>query len=360
MGFGQNSKDILGVERVANDLRKNFPVIIDGKDGSILVAASENISEKALSYFKGGCDSDSGAKILFTANRAKYLSGEIDLEVISSVQLNDKDSEEVGFLASGFKAVGTVEKSNFSKADELETSAVTLTKIAELLPSAVVAKIDQSFDRSDFLSIDAEKIRKYKDLISYELTESCAVNLPTKYSEQGRVIAYRPNVGGMEHYAIIVGNPGENPLIRVHSSCYTGDLLESLACDCHDQLHHALKIMGEGEGGIVLYMLQEGRGIGLVNKFRAYHMKENGLDTLEANEALGFDDDERLFLPAVKILQKLSIDKVRLLTNNPKKAAGLEEYGIKVSELVAHVVGSNEHSKDYLMTKAEKMGHKNL
>lgn len=348
MSFSKKSKNILAVERATNDLRKGFPVLLKSRSEEILVAAAENISEEALCYM--GKD----AKIILSANRAKYISGDKSIDHTVAIKLKKNDIADIEKFYSNFESGGNIDNKLFEKTSEIESCSLNLVKIAELLPATIVATRKHD---DDFLAITTGQIAEYKDNVSYELTESCSVILPMRFAEQGRVVAYRPNLGGKEHYAIIIGNPGKCPLVRVHSSCYTGDLLDSLACDCHDQLHSAIKLMGEGNGGIILYMLQEGRGIGLINKLRAYYMKEKGLDTVDANEALGFDDDERLFLPAAEILKRMDISEVELLTNNPKKAAGLEEYGIVVKKCVPHIMAGNEHNRHYLNTKAERLGH---
>lgn len=159
--------------------------------------------------------------------------------------------------------------------------------------------------------------------------------------------------------AIVIGNPDKNKsvIIRVHSSCYTGDLLNSLKCDCRDQLHEAIKYMESNGGGVILYLMQEGRGIGLVNKLRAYKLQSEGMDTVDANEFLGFDDDERPFEVAVKMLKILGIKKVRLLSNNPRKAKELQKLKIIVTELIPIITEHHEHVIRYLKTKSERLGH---
>ena len=149
--------------------------------------------------------------------------------------------------------------------------------------------------------------------------------VPLAGAEQARIVAFRPDDGGMEHLAIIIGTPQPDQplLLRLHSECFTGDLLGSLRCDCGEQLRGAIQAMAEAGAGIVLYLMQEGRGIGLVNKLRAYTLQDRGADTLDANEQLGFDADERVYLPAAQMLHHLGFRKVRLMTNNPQKVAAL-------------------------------------
>ena len=163
----------------------------------------------------------------------------------------------------------------------------------------------------------------------------------------------------MEHLAIVIGEPDKEApvLTRLHSECFTGDLLGSLRCDCGDQLQGAVKEITAAGTGVLLYLAQEGRGIGLVNKLRAYELQDRGFDTMDANEQLGFDADERVYLPAARILHLLGFDRVRLMTNNPGKVSALANCGIVVEERVAHAFPSNKHNETYLRTKAARGGH---
>jgi len=173
-----------------------------------------------------------------------------------------------------------------------------------------------------------------------------------------QIVAFRASDDGQEHVALLIGAfGGEPPLVRLHSECLTGDVFGSLKCDCGPQLKEALRIIGAGGGGVLLYLRQEGRGIGLANKLRAYALQDRGLDTVEANQRLGFGDDERDYGHAAAMLRALGIDRVRLLTNNPAKVAGLEDAGIAVVERVAHHMPTNPHNADYLATKRKKSGH---
>jgi GTP cyclohydrolase II len=178
-------------------------------------------------------------------------------------------------------------------------------------------------------------------------------------TQNTRIIAFRPVDGGLEHLAIVIGEPkkSEPVLTRLHSECFTGDLLGSLRCDCGDQLQGAIKEITTAGAGILLYLAQEGRGIGLVNKLRAYELQDRGFDTIDANEQLGFDADERVYLPAAQILRLLGFGEVRLMTNNPNKVSALSNCGIVVEERVPHAFPSNEHNESYLRTKAARGGH---
>jgi GTP cyclohydrolase II len=186
-----------------------------------------------------------------------------------------------------------------------------------------------------------------------------SAKLPLDVSEAGRLHIFRPEDGGEEHYAVEIGTPDRAApvLTRLHSACFTGDLLGSLKCDCGPQLRGAMAQMGAEGAGVLLYLNQEGRGIGLANKMRAYSLQDQGFDTVEANHRLGFADDERDFRIGAEILRKLGFSQVRLLTNNPAKVAKLESSGLTVAERVPLKVGENHHNAAYLATKAAKSGH---
>jgi GTP cyclohydrolase II len=182
--------------------------------------------------------------------------------------------------------------------------------------------------------------------------------LPLEDMPPTQIVAFRASDDGQEHVALVVGAfGGKPPLVRLHSECLTGDVFGSLKCDCGPQLREALHIIGNAGGGVLLYLRQEGRGIGLVNKIRAYSLQDRGFDTVDANRRLGFADDERDYGHAAAMLRALGIDKVRLLTNNPNKVKGSEAAGIKVAERVAHQMPANPHNADYLATKRKRSGH---
>ena len=182
--------------------------------------------------------------------------------------------------------------------------------------------------------------------------------LPSRFGDF-HIVAFSNNRDDKEHVAIIKGEVFEaaDVAVRLHSECLTGDVIGSLRCDCRDQLEAALKKIGEMDKGVVLYLRQEGRGIGLTNKIRAYSLQDQGLDTVEANLALGFRDDERDYAIAAHMLQSLKIQSINLMTNNPKKIDQLRQYGVKVNSRIPHILPSNEHNRFYLETKAAKSGH---
>jgi GTP cyclohydrolase II len=206
------------------------------------------------------------------------------------------------------------------------------------------------------VSVAAEEVAREDRQPGVEIV--ARAKLPLEGLPATQIVALRASDDGQEHVALLIGAPGGRPpLVRLHSECLTGDVFGSLKCDCGPQLREALKIIGEAGGGVLLYLRQEGRGIGLANKLRAYALQDRGLDTVDANRRLGFADDERDYAHAAAMLRALGIDEVRLLTNNPNKVAGLESAGITVVERVAHHMPANPHNADYLATKRKKSGH---
>ena len=250
-------------------------------------------------------------------------------------------------------------------------AAIDLARLAGFQPAGVLVEIMNEDGTMARLPQLIEIARKYdlklisiKDLIEYRLSketlikEQIRVQLPTKYGVF-ELIAFEQLNTGEIHMAIKKGDwqKDEPVLVRVHSSCMTGDILASLRCDCGDQLHHAMKMVDSAGKGLVLYMNQEGRGIGLLNKLKAYKLQEEGMDTVEANLELGFGMDERDYGVGAQILRHLGISKMKLISNNPRKRAGLLGYGLEVVENVPIEIKSNPHNEKYLQTKRDKLGH---
>jgi 3,4-dihydroxy 2-butanone 4-phosphate synthase/GTP cyclohydrolase II len=249
---------------------------------------------------------------------------------------------------------------------------VDLARLAGLKPAAVICEImkdDGTMARLPDLVVFAKehglKIVTIADLIKYRLKKDKLVRrvaeatLPTKYGGDFKIILYESEVDAQHHVALVKGevSPDEPILVRVHSQCLTGDVFGSLRCDCGEQLHEAMRMIEKEGRGIIVYMRQEGRGIGLANKIKAYFLQEHGKDTVEANEALGFKPDLRDYGIGAQILVDLGVRKIRLMTNNPRKIVGLEGYGIEVVERVPIEIPSRPENQKYLKTKKEKLGH---
>lgn len=251
-------------------------------------------------------------------------------------------------------------------------ASIDLARLAGLYPAAALIEImneDGTMARMPQLQEVAEKfgikIITIKDLIAYRIKEESIVekgeevHLPTKYGDFN-LIPFRQKSNGLEHIVLKKGTWTEDEpiLVRVHSSCATGDIFGSLRCECGEQLHKAMEMVEKEGKGVIVYMNQEGRGIGLMNKIKAYKLQEEGLDTVDANIHLGFDPDERDYGVGASILREIGVRRMRLITNNPVKRAGLEGYGLTIVENVPIEVGINEYNEKYMRTKKERMGHK--
>ena len=250
-------------------------------------------------------------------------------------------------------------------------AAVDLCKLAGLYPAGALMEImneDGTMARMpDLVKVAEEhhlKMISIKDLIAYRLERESLievgteVDLPTCYGHF-RMIPFRQTANGVEHMAVVKGEwkPDEPILVRVHSSCATGDILGSMRCDCGEQLHKSLQMIEEEGKGVLIYMQQEGRGIGLMNKMAAYKLQEEGFDTVDANVHLGFKPDERDYGCGAQMLRHLGIHKMRLMTNNPVKRVGLEAYGLEISEIIPIEISPNKYDYRYLKTKRDRMGH---
>jgi GTP cyclohydrolase II len=246
---------------------------------------------------------------------------------------------------------------------ELAQSALILAKLARLLPAVLAAPLAAHGEagalRLGLLSIPAADLAAYPVAAADGLRQIASARVPLENAADSRVIAFRTEGAGIEHLAIIIGRPekADAPLVRIHSECFTGDLLGSLRCDCGPQLRGAIARMAAEGAGALLYLAQEGRNIGLVNKLRAYTLQDRGLDTLDANRALGWGADERNFLIAATMLEALGISSVRLLTNNPDKLTALTACGVEVIGRESHAFAPNGENDHYLATKAERFGH---
>ena len=238
----------------------------------------------------------------------------------------------------------------------LAEAAIQLAKLGRLLPAVLVGHATPGHG---LITVPAADVLSHQADAVSTLHRVAEAVVPLAEAPDARLIAYRPADGGVEHVALLIGRPEDAaaPLVRIHSECFTGDILGSLRCDCGPQLHQAIQRMTAEGSGVLLYMAQEGRGIGLVNKLRAYALQDRGLDTLDANRALGWGADERSFAAAAMMLGDLGVLRVRLLTNNPDKVAALEAAGIAVAGRLRHAIAANGVNDGYLETKARRFGH---
>jgi GTP cyclohydrolase II len=323
--------------------------------GTLTVVSVETVSAEMLALL----DPNATARLLISGHRAAALSlanfreaAEPDRPVLimRSEWLDLQAAQALADPGQDFGRAPFCPLTPIALEAEAEArAALALARRAGLLPALwVLAEVDGA------TAIGLEDLRA--DAADVALV--ARARLPLEDIPDTQVAAFRAADDGQEHVALIVGAfGGQPPLVRLHSECLTGDVFGSLKCDCGPQLRHALRLIGEAGGGVLLYLRQEGRGIGLANKLRAYSLQDRGLDTVDANTRLGFADDERDYAHAAAILTALGIDRVRLLTNNPAKAIGLEAAGIAVAERVAHAMPANPHNADYLATKRRRSGH---
>ncbi|MEN3975320.1 GTP cyclohydrolase II [Emcibacter sp. SYSU 3D8] len=349
------------VEEAFAALRRGRLVTVTGEQGATLCLAAETVSPETMGDLKRR--SKATPMVALTAHRAAVLRiNPTGADIIRVPLASHFNARLVRSLADPTHDLDNPMRGPFARSwdpvPDTTRAAIKLCKLGQLLPAVVGVQVDGAPNES-IPAVSVADIEAYDEVAAVSLHPVSSARVPLRGAEASRVIAFRPEDGGVEHLAIVIGdpNPDQPVLIRLHSECFTGDLLGSLKCDCGEQLRGAIDAIGEAGSGILLYLAQEGRGIGLINKLRAYHLQDDGFDTVEANERLGFDADERLFLPAAEMLRSLGFDQVRLMTNNPDKVDSLARFGIEVVERVPHEFPSNAHNELYLATKARRSGH---
>jgi GTP cyclohydrolase II len=364
------------VHRVASELRRGTPVLITGPEGTLIVAAAETVSARGLSDLASAARGP--AVLLLAPVRAAAVLQRPVPQLLGAPAIGT--ASEMGAVAlrlpPGLLNPAALRSLADPTAERLlpeqpertampphALTAIALAKLARLLPALVVAPAAETAGAwLDLLSVAAADVLSYPIDAPASLVRVAEARVPLEDAPEARIVAFRAADGGIEHLAIRVESTqpqaGLVPLVRIHSECFTGDLLGSLRCDCGPQLRGAISRMAaDPAGGVLLYLAQEGRGIGLVNKLRAYTLQDQGLDTLDANRALGYGADERNFWVAAEMLRALDVTRVRLLTNNPDKLAGLAACGIAVERREAHQFEGNGVNDSYLETKARRFGH---
>ena len=348
--------------RARGDLRMGVPVLLTGEGRAALVVAVEELDPARLPALRALGQPE----LALTARRAETLKAiPYDGDVARIAVPADAGAAWLRALADPSDDLrmpmkGPLKSLRDGGAD-LHRAAIRLAKSAHLLPAALVVPVDHALalaQEHGLTLLTLAEIGPELDRAS-PLHPVVDARLPMVAAEAGRVHIFRPEDGSEEHYAIEIGKPDRDRpvLARIHSACFTGDVLGSLKCDCGPQLRAALAQMGAEGAGVLLYLNQEGRGIGLANKMRAYSLQDQGFDTVEANHRLGFEDDERDFRIGADTLRRMGFSSVRLLTNNPRKIAMMEGCGLAVAERVALKVGQTPQNAAYLATKAAKSGH---
>jgi len=369
---GSSELPVRAVHRAATELRRGTPVLLMTSASSLVLLPAEVASARGLNEFTALAQ---GRRVLLLApTRAAAL---LRRPIPTARRADGAEPAAVALrLPNGLwnpPALQGLADPTLPQAPPIDpdalvevpsgaSAALTLAKLARLLPAMIaapaVAGAAERLPRLGLLAVNAASVSSYPGEIATTLTRVAEARVPLEDAPDSRIVAYRAADAGLEHLAILVGDPEKRPapLVRLHSECFTGDLLGSLRCDCGPQLRGAIRRMAEEGAGVLLYLAQEGRGIGLVNKLRAYALQERGLDTLDANRALGWGADERDFLVAATMLEDLGMRELRLLTNNPDKVAALAACGLTVKRQ-SHFFAANGVNDGYLATKARRFGH---
>lgn len=345
------------VARAIDSLRRGWPIALTTDQGSVALLAIETADPGRLAEF----DPDGTAPVLISSGRAATLK--LTNQAPAAAPECPVMIERVPWLS--FDAATALADPQFDLLTPLKgpyrataianrpaaAAALRLATLAGLLPAFFAIP-----DGTAGLSVTPTDIDEHEDAV--RLTIAARAHLPVAGAESAEIVAFRtPEMPG-EHVALLIGSPGSlPPLVRLHSECLTGDVLGSLKCDCGPQLQAAISAIAASGWGIVLYLRQEGRGIGLINKLRAYALQDQGFDTVDANTRLGFAVDSRDFAVAARMLSLLGQQSVRLLTNNPDKVAQLQAAGVDVVERVPHKLPANPHNERYLATKRDRTGH---
>lgn len=353
--------------RARGDLAMGLPVALAGRGCAALIAAAETLDAPRLAALREMAGQGAAPLTLaVTARRAGTLKARpYDGDLARILVPQDADLSWIAATASPEGDLATPMKGPFNTERggdaDLHRLALRLAKAARLLPAALVLPMADTAAHATAAGLTVLPAEAAEAAMGQPFAprEVVAAPVPLAASEAGRVHVFRPNDGSEEHYAIEIGQPSrEAPVLaRLHSACFTGDVLGSLKCDCGPQLHAALARMGAEGAGVLLYLNQEGRGIGLANKMRAYSLQEQGFDTVEANHRLGFEDDERDFRIGAAILEQMGFSAVRLMTNNPAKIDMMTRSGLSVTERVPLIAGRTARNEGYLATKARKSGH---
>jgi GTP cyclohydrolase II len=344
------------VHRAASDLRRGVPVVLRGTS-TLLILAAETAGPDGLAELKAVSGS---YPVLILAPMSADASA-----VAVTLPDFDQKIEIYQSLANPLAAQPAVrDVLQVVPVPPYSNAAISLAKIGRLLPAILAVPLPTSAATATLAEHGVVEVA-VADVLAYAETEVAGLqkivtaDVPLNGAPDSRVMVFRTHGSAVEHLAIVIGRPEghEAPLVRIHSECFTGDLLGSMRCDCGEQLRGAIRRMADDGSGVLLYLAQEGRGIGLVNKLRAYGLQDRGLDTMDANRALGWGADERNFLIGATMLRIMGINRIRLLTNNPDKVDAMAACGIEVAGREPHLFAPNGVNDEYLATKAARFGH---
>ncbi len=361
----------LQFERILSELNRGYHIILSDNENkcNILFTATESINENTLNFHKKF--SKSFPNILLSAERCKTLNIKTDYCCSISINLDwtIKSIYDIAFGSSAdnnLKLNGVIEENS-----KLMNLSLKILKKGKLLPSGIFSvinnfqkvPIEELALKNKIYLFDISSLEEIFDAKKHNIEIITRAKLPIKRTRDAEIVVFKFNNEPKEYFCILIGKINKknqsdfSPTVRIHSQCVTGDIFHSLKCDCGEQLNKSLDIMVKNEEGILIYLPQEGRDIGLTNKIRAYKLQENGLDTVDANLTLGFRDDERSYDVAVAILKKLNYKKINLITNNPDKVSKLNDEGLEVVKIIKLKIEPNEINEEYLNTKKNKSNH---
>lgn len=351
--FGSPSD--IGFTRALAEFHARRPVQIGAPDELVVALPVDGLDDARLAGFRELCAS-AGLSLTVTAQRARALG----IDTGSAICLRLDPSDDAGTVLSLVCDAETTCEQACRHAGQAAQAAIQLAKMAQGLPAALVAHIDPGRGRlAGLLSLDADTIDRFRQDLPRSLAVASRASVPLNSGSRAEFVVFRDALGGTST-AVVVGKPDVSRpvLVRLHSACLTGDVFGSRRCDCGDQLRLAIRRLDDAGAGIILYLAQEGRGLGLANKMRAYQMQDEGLDTVDANTCLGFEDDERDYGIAGRMLQLLGCRSVVLLTNNPAKLDGLVRAGISVAGRLSIETPVNADNFRYMTAKARRAGHR--
>lgn len=359
----QGDPALVAVDRALAELRRGRGVVVQEASGRAwrLVAPLETAEEPLVAHLLA----QPGAALVMTGERAAQLAVPCEFDELllltPPAELTAAQLLELGrhWDADAWRAALGTPAPHASCADQLAAAAVQLAKSAQLLPALLVSGIATDTAPANVLAVRVDQVQRHAHPTDDDLVRVSEARVPLREEEASRLVLFRDRRDASEHVAVIVGNPDPAAVVpvRAHSSCFTGDLLGSLRCDCGEQLQTAVKRLHEAGGGVLLYLAQEGRGIGLANKLRAYELQDEGLDTVDADRHLGFSADERSYAIAAAMLKSLGYTRIRLLTNSPHKVRELRARGIDVAEIESLLAEPNAHNERYIRTKRDRAGH---
>jgi GTP cyclohydrolase II len=350
------SKGHVGVSRGLAEFHGRRPVLITAKNETLLALPVEGLDTPRLIAFRALC-APRTPHLIVTARRALALG--LDARTPMALRLApDDDATSIEALVSDATCVRIPEA---KPAGPTAAAAIQLVKLSQGLPAVLAVEISAGAlpAEVDIITVDAEAVARFADEAIRSLTLASEASVPLDSGMQARFVVFRDAIGG-NSTAIIVGKPDFSNAVpvRLHSACLTGDVFGSRRCDCGDQLQLAMRRLEDLGGGVVIYLAQEGRGVGLANKMRTYQLQDDGLDTVDANTTLGFDDDERDYGIAARMLQMLNCTRVVLLTNNPAKLEGLSKAGIEIASRMPLEAPINADNRRYMAAKAVRAGHR--